>query len=251
MERKAMDSDGMAVVLNPRFGKMGAKMGKTDLTSVAYDYLSSAILSFKYQPGQVIVEQAVSQQLGISRTPVREAIKKLEAEGLVRHIASLGTFVKDISIQDIEEIYQMRELLEGAALKTAIAEASDQELFAVEAALRGLEETDVKERGRQEQYFYADKLLHDTLMKFSRNLRMISVYQNLEMQIQWLRGISSLSPQRLVKSRQEHLAILQALSSRDLDAALQALTVHLSNAKENVIHIRSNLRFGAARMDLF
>ena len=77
-------------------------MAKNALKNVAYEYLLNAIMSYELKPGQVIVEQEVSDQLGISRTPIREAFKQLESEGLVHHFPSRGTFVTNLTVQDVE-----------------------------------------------------------------------------------------------------------------------------------------------------
>ena len=79
-------------------------MGKRGLKNVAYDYLLDAITSYEMKPGQAIVEQDVSDKLGISRTPIREALKQLESEGLVRHFPSRGTFVTNLTVQDVESL---------------------------------------------------------------------------------------------------------------------------------------------------
>lgn len=107
-------------------------MGKRGLKNVAYDYLLDAIMSYELKPGQAIVEQDISDRLNISRTPIREAFKQLESEGLVRHLPSRGTFVTNLTVQDVEEIFQLRELFEITALKSAINCITDDELDYIE-----------------------------------------------------------------------------------------------------------------------
>ena len=115
-------------------------MAKNALKNVAYEYLLNAIMSYELKPGQVIVEQEVSDQLGISRTPIREAFKQLESEGLVHHFPSRGTFVTNLTVQDVEEIFQLREMFELTALKSAIHRITEEELRYIEGRLRYLDD---------------------------------------------------------------------------------------------------------------
>ena len=216
-------------------------MSKDALKNVAYDYLQNAIMSYQLVPGQVIVEQEVSDLLGISRTPVREALKLLEAEGLVWHIPSRGTFVKDITMQDVEEIFQLREMFELAALKVAINEITDEELDNIEKRLRILDDNRITEQEAKEEFYGSDRQLHQLIMKHSRNSRMIGFHKTLEVQLERLRRISSMTPMRLAKSRQEHLDILYALRSRDLMEATKQLTKHLRNVKESTLNVCQSL----------
>ena len=212
-------------------------MTKRDLQTVAYEHLKNAIITNSYLPGQMIVEQDISDSLEISRTPVREALKRLESEGLVNHIPSVGTFVAQISVQDIVEIFQLRELFETTALKTAIIEASPEELERVESELFVLDDKRIQEQDIIEAYYRSDRHLHYLVLNYSRNSRMVSFYKHLETQVERLRRISSLTPMRLAKSRQEHLVIINAIRSRDLNTALMALNMHLENVKDSTISV--------------
>ncbi len=217
-------------------------MAKQELKNIAYDYLLSSIMSYELAPGQVIVEQELSNLLGISRTPVREALKQLELEGLVHHIPSRGTFVKDITVQDVEEIFQLRELLEVAALKMAIIDITDDELSQIRIRLEQLDDARINERATKEEFYGSDRELHRLIMKYSRNSRMINFHKTIESQLERLRRISSMTPMRLAKSKQEHLALLNALCSRDLKSATFLLTTHLHNVKESTLNVCKSVR---------
>lgn len=212
-------------------------MAKNALKNVAYEYLLNAIMSYEIKPGEVIVEQEISDQLGISRTPIREAFKQLESEGLVHHFPSRGTFVTNLTVQDVEEIFQLRELFELTALKSAIDRITKEELEYVEGRLRYLDDMKSEEPSTKEEYYGSDRELHELIMKYSGNSRMIKFHRTLEAQLERLRRISSLTPMRLTKSRQEHLAILSALNARDLAASTEALRLHLRNIKESTLAV--------------
>lgn len=216
-------------------------MAKKALKNIAYEYLLDAIMSYELKPGQVIVEQEVSDHLGISRTPVREAFKQLESEGLVRHFPARGTFVTDLNAQDVEEIFQLRELFELTALKYAISRITAAELDQVEERLRYLDDKRSEDPTTKEEFYCSDRALHMLVLRYSGNSRMIKFHKTLEAQLERLRRISSMTPMCLSKSRQEHLDILAALRSRDLDRATKVLSHHLQNIKESILTVCRNL----------
>jgi len=215
-------------------------MKKKRLKDVAYDYIYNAIMSSELQAGQAIVEQELSDRLGLSRTPLREALKQLEAEGLVRQAPSHGTFVSDITVQDVKELCQLRKLLETTALVTAITEASDAELDAIEKKLHGLNDSQIDDVAAREAYYGSDRALHSMIMKYSRNSRMISIHNNIGAQLERLRRISSMTPKRLATSKQEHLSIIHAMRNRDLTNALLMLSMHLDNVCESTLSVCAN-----------
>lgn len=216
-------------------------MGKRGLKSVAYDYLLDAITSYELKPGHAIVEQDISDKLGISRTPIREALKQLESEGLVRHFPSRGTFVTNITVQDVDEIFQLRELFEITALKNAIHSITEEELDYIEERVRYLDDKRSEEGPTKESFYNSDRELHALIMKYSGNSRMIKFHKTLEVQLEQLRRISAMTPMRLVKSRQEHLDIIYALRTRDLANATRALLIHLQNIKDSTLNVCRNM----------
>lgn len=203
---------------------------------VAYNYLYNAIVTHELPPGTAIVEQEIADLLGISRTPVREALKQLEMEGLVRHIPLRGTFVAEISTQDVEEIFALRQALEILALHTAIEEITDEELEELERHLESLGPESLPE-----SFYNSDRKLHDLIVKHGRNRRLRIFYDMLNSQIERVRRVSAQKPNRLKKSRQEHLEIVQALKERDLQKAEELLRQHLRNVKESCIEVCRNI----------
>lgn len=207
-------------------------MVKNTRKHIAYNYLYNAIVTCQLPPGTAIVEQEISDLLGISRTPVREALKQLEIEGLVRHVPLRGTFVAEISTQDVEEIFALRQALELLALRTAINEITEQELNEIESYLEGL-----GPESSPESFYRSDRKLHDLIVKYGRNRRLRTFYDMLNAQIERVRRVSAQKPDRLKKSRQEHLEIVRALKERNLQKAEAFLTQHLKNVKESFIEV--------------
>ena len=217
-------------------------MEKRGLKNIAYNYLLEEITSFHLAPGQAIIEQDVSNALNISRTPVREAFKQLESEGLVYHLPSRGTFVASLTAQDIEEIFELREIFELAALKNTIRYATDEEIQTVKKDLVGLRKRDGGDEdfSPEDAFYRSDRELHSLIMKYCRNSRMAKFYETLEIQLEQSRRLSAMAPQRLKKSRQEHLDIIYALEARDFVNATRYLSVHLQNIKENTRNVYRN-----------
>ena len=199
---------------------------KTSRTKIVYNYLYEQIVSYKLKPGDPIIEQDVSSLLGCSRTPVREAIRILTAEGLVRNIPARGAYVLEISLQDIEEIFSLRKMLELGALKEGLLRISDEEIQNVEAMLAGLDQ-----HSEFDAFFKSDRLLHDMIVRNSGNKRLMKFLGMINAQVERVRRISALRPQRLLNSKKEHLEIIEAIKARNLERASKFLDEHIENVK--------------------
>lgn len=213
-------------------------MAKNTRKEIAYDYLYEGIISSKIPPGAPIVEQEISDILGISRTPVREALKQLEAQGLVKYVPQRGTFAEEIGMQDVEEIFALRETLELLALKVAIEVIPDEELSRMEKMLKTLDQ-----QSSFEDFYESDRSLHNLIVRYGRNRRLNAFLNSLNSQIEMLRRISAITPKRLEKSKQEHTEILMALKERDHEKASKVLSAHIRNIKESVIKTYQNQRY--------
>lgn len=197
-----------------------------------YDFLLEGILSNRYQPGYPIVEQEISNELGVSRTPIREALKALEAEGLVNHYPSRGTFVTPITPYDVEEIFNLRIMLELSALQLAWDKITDDELEQIEKKFSLL-----NENSSNEAHYKADKSIHALIVDKAGNRRLKQFLNILASQIERFRRIAAVRPSRLSNAKGEHLAILQALKNHDLKACEENLKVHLENAKKSTLEL--------------
>lgn len=212
-------------------------MGKVSLRSVAYNYLYNNIISNKLISGHVIVEQEISDLLGISRTPIREALKQLTAEGLVRQIPARGTFVREISTQDVEEIFELREMFEENSLKWALNQITNEEITEMKCLFNSLHID-----SSSEEFYNSDRKLHATILKHGRNKCMIDFLNTLNAQLERLRRVSSKTPNRFEKSKKEHLEILCSIKERNMEKATNALHSHLENVKKSVLTVCEQVR---------
>lgn len=210
-------------------------MGKSDLSKRAYDYLFEHILANDYAPGTTIVEGEVCEALNMSRTPVREAMHRLEVEGLVYRIKDIGTLVREITYDDIVEIFEIRILYELHALKSYVENVPEDEIRSLEKQLLELNVSTVAQA-----YYNVDREFHKSIMRFCSNSRMVNYLKTINAQIEKLRRISATTPKRLAKSREEHLAIVQAVCARDYNKANASLAFHLEEVKKSVIEAFRN-----------
>lgn len=204
----------------------------TDRQSQAYDYLYNAIITNTLRPGYPIVEKEISNILGTSRTPVREALKQLESEGLVKRFAGKGTFVAEVNLQDIEEIFFLREILELGALQIAWNRINISDIERVEQLLLKL-----NTESSFEEFYESDRALHFLIVRYSGNRRIQTILNNTNTHIERLRQIASFNPNRTEKSKTEHLSIIHSLKERDYDTTRDLLIKHIHNVKQNTLEV--------------
>jgi len=199
---------------------------------IAYNYLRKAIIEHELSPGSPIVEQDISNRLEISRTPVREALKQLEIEGLIQVSPVRGYFVAEINLMDVTEIFDLRLALELLALKTSISKITSEEIGELEVLFAKLSED-----CSPEKFYETDRHLHDLITHRSCNRRLVQFLSNINSQIERFRHIASLKPERLRHSREEHEEILKYIKEHDLEKTEAALTLHINHVKESVMHV--------------
>lgn len=199
-------------------------------TKEVYDYLLEAILSNKIPPGTPIVEAEIAAELQMSRTPIREALKELEAEGLVSRYPSRGTVVSEITPYDVEEIFTLRIALEVLALQLAWGKIPEDELSNIEESFLKLNEHSTKE-----ELHHADKSLHALIIERAGNRRLKQILNQLNSQIERFRRVAALEPSRMSRSKEEHLEIIQLIRKKDLRGCQESLKKHLLNVKQSTL----------------
>jgi DNA-binding GntR family transcriptional regulator len=199
----------------------------------AYVQIRAQILNAELEPETPVSEYQLAAKLGFSRTPIREALKKLEREGLIRSLPGRGTYVAGLSLQDVLEIYEVRSLLEPFAAKVAAVQLSAEDIRAlqedVEAARRAAS------AGRLDEAFRLDIHLHKSLVAATRNGRLSQILMELDDQVHRIRALAPHKPGRLGATIDEHTTIVEALAARDPDKAEQAMRNHLVEARANAI----------------
>lgn len=201
-----------------------------DKKSQAYEYLKHAITVDEIPPGSPLVELELSESLQMSRTPIREAMRQLETEGLVTTYPARGSFVTVLTPDDVQEIYELRLALELWALERSIARITDEELDALQAAFEEGYRT-----GAWETLHNADRGLHDLITEKAWSRRLLMLLSLLNTQAERIRYQSARSLGRDDLSYREHLHIIQCIRERDLEKSRAALRTHLRSVANSAM----------------
>jgi DNA-binding GntR family transcriptional regulator len=209
------------------------------LREIVFEHLREAIISGNLRPGERLMELQLAEEMGVSRTPVREAIRKLELEGLVIMVARRGAYVSDLSIRDIAETFEIRAALESMAAGLAAQRITPDELEQLERALVKIGES--IEKNSMEEIIRSDEEFHAILFCASRNQRLSQIVSNLREQIARFRATSLSTPGRFKAVFQEHKNIVEAISERDSTLAQNLAKEHIENAEHSLMEwIREN-----------
>jgi len=203
------------------------------LRDVVCEALREAITSGILQPGERLMETQIAEELGVSRTPVREAIRKLELEGFVIMMPRRGTYVADLSMKDINEVFEIRTSLEVLAAGLAAERITEEELEQLNRLLVKISE--YIEAGDLDKIVETDVAFHDILYRASRNNRLVAIINNLREQTSRFRSISLGHPGRLQETLKEHRRLVDAISQRDPELAQQMAHEHMENAEQTLL----------------
>src|SRR5690242_16955957 len=216
-------------------GMLEQKVQAKSLVDVVAERIESAIISGAIEPGSKLREQTLAASLGVSRGPLREAIRRLEGRKLLERTPNIGVRVATISPKDLYEVLQLREVLEGLACSLAAENMTDDEL----EALAELLDQHQQQRSVQEGTGYyqesKDFDFHFRIVKGSRNVRLINLLcEDLYYLLRVYRYKSSTKPGRAKQALKEHKDIVAALSRRDPEDAEQKMRLHIRNARRYV-----------------
>ncbi len=208
----------------PDLSKENVTLYKTTPTLIV-ESLREAILKGKIKGGQALRQEELANSFGVSRIPVREALRQLEAEGLITIYPNRGAIVTELSASEAQELYEMRAALETAALKAAFPELTEERLQQAEAILLKIEqEADVSRWGELNWEFHA------ALYAAAKRPRMFSLIQNLHLSIDRYMRLELSVMEHQAVSQQEHRQLLAACRDKDLTLALAILQNHIEDA---------------------
>ena len=209
---------------NPQFNSLHSRV---------FNQIRNDILNGVYEPGDNLIETKLSEEMGVSRTPVREALRQLELEGLVQSVPNKGVTVKGVSEQDIQDIYTIRMLIEGLAARWAAEKITPSELEELKEAVE-LEEFYTKKNDYGHLLKF-DTRFHDIIFRASKSMPLMHTLSTFHHYVQKARKLSMSSPRRAEEVLEEHKAILQAIIERDADKAERLTTEHVRNASSNLL----------------
>ncbi len=192
------------------------------------DTLREAILSGELKPGQALTEMELSRQLGVSRAPIREALRILNSEGLVETIPYHGTTVRRLTRADIEEIYSMRILLETYALERAIEDRDAAELRRLRDMVGGM--VTAGDSGDLNSVNALDRDFHDALIEMSEHRLLQSMWLTVAMKVRQVMALVNRRNTDLTQIARNHLPLLDAMDAGDVARAKAILRGHISSA---------------------
>lgn len=207
------------------------------LASQVYEAIKKSILSLEVQPGTLLAIGDLAAQFQVSRTPVRDALLRLEKDELVTLIPHKGAKVTEITAKDVKEMFELHIALESYAVRAVVPHLTDEDIARFEQIIRAL-----RNALDDQQYRLASDLgrkFHDAFIQKLGNRRLTAYLQDLDILYTRLRHLSALMPGRLEKSYQQHLAILQAIKNRDSELAAQNMAAHFSSISDDILHALS------------
>jgi len=215
--------------------KENYEIDRRGLSDQVYQALKREILSGRLAPGERLSLEEFAQHFGVSVTPIRDALRLLAAEGLVELLSRRGAFVTRPSYEDIEQVYQIREILECASVNAVIQRgpAAFQKLQQLVEQMAG---TDISESRSDYLLFnQLDQRFHQFIVDCMENRKLSEIYAGLGGHSLIVRAFYNISDQRASETLAEHRAILDALRRGDAEAARAAIRTHLRNATAEIM----------------
>lgn len=216
-------------------------MEDNDLYSLrgrVFKKLRTDILSGKYKNNEELRENTIAKEYGVSRTPVREAIRQLELEGLVTTVPNKGAYVNSIKRKDVEDIYAIRALLEGLCARWAAEHITGEQLEAIEEILY-MTRFHLEHEHYNQLYEYDGKF-HEALYGACDSPILNHLLKDFHEYIQNVRKRALKDKQRAAQCQEEHEAILAAIKAKEPDEAARLATLHIQKAAENIVRQNIN-----------
>ena len=201
----------------------------------AYEWIRDEIESGELEMGTPLPENQLAKEIGVSRTPIREALRSLEQDGYVKIIPQKGAFVSEISLEDLKEIYDIRKLLEPFAALSAVNRIPDGEIDEMERGWKALKKAAPSGEVSLSKVSEMDLLLHMTITKYATNKRIGAIITTYHAQIQRFQKLSAQSLANIHETIGQHLEILEKLRERDARGLSSLLYEHIAKSESNIM----------------
>lgn len=207
---------------------------KYSLRGRVFHKLREDILSGKYEDHEELKEVAIGEELGVSRTPVREAFRQLELEGLIQIIPNKGAYVTGITEKDVKDIYMIRSLLEGLCARWTTEHITEEQLEEMEENVYLAKFH--AQKGHLEQLAELDNRFHEIMYEACNSKMLEHQLRDFHEYVLRVRRRTLSSANRGPKSNEEHEQILEAIKAKNADLAQQLANQHIINAYENMVN---------------
>ena len=205
------------------------------LQEKVYEHLKQAILTGEIQPGERLLETRLAESLGVSRIPVREAIRKLERDGLIVAFPRRGIYASSLSPKDIDDVYTVRVVLEGLAARLAAEHRTDEHLAQLDAIVARMKSQ--AEQGDSAGLFATGRSFHEVVLSASGNGKLPPLMETLRSQIERIRRLRMQVSSRTGDVYQEYVVILGAIRAGDGAAAESAMRAHVERPRLDLLRM--------------
>ena len=210
---------------------MKKTVDNTNLRDQTYDIIKNMIILREIEPGKKINEEHIAKEIQVSRTPIREALCRLENEGIVKIIPRRGAFVSDLTETNVREILLIREVLEGLVVRLAVENMDEETLEKLRKALENVSTLPEKDRDLI-NYTRSEVDFHAILLSASNNKMLKNMMEIVNAHLQIIRLRTVVIPERAQKTVKEHQQILDAIENRDATSAEKLMREHIRSVRE-------------------
>jgi len=216
-----------------------AKLEHYTLNERVYRRIRESVLMGAFMPNSRLDEQSLADEMGVSRTPIREAIGKLTKEGLVEHRPYQGNFIRSFNATQVNDLYEVRKALEALAVRLAVPHLTDMQVEEFGALLDAGQHA--LDTGDLIAYGTADRQFHGAIARYSGNETLIESLDRLSLQIQIVRTAANHDPAVVRETAHQRTEIVAALRARDAEAAAWLLEEHIDAVRRKVVaHIEAD-----------
>jgi len=213
--------------------KFAALKQPESLAKMAYEAIRKSILSGQWKIGELYNEKAIAADLGISRTPVREALLELASQDLIIFLPRRGLMVNRFTRRDVDEIFEVRKAIEMAAVEKITIASPPFDLFEIEESL--LNQRKAAKYRDYLAFLEADRLFHTSFSELTNNRRIIAILDNIRDMIHVMGAKALALEGRALEVIEEHQVIFEAVKKGDSEEARRAMAYHLDQSKEAVV----------------
>ena len=227
-----------------QFQAFDTELESRPIRDIAYEQLKHAIITGQIPAGSRIVETLYAEQLHISRTPLREALRRLERDGLVEYVLHRGVVVRAFTIEDIDEIFTIRNAMMMLILPSIVENTDAEKIRQLRCILRQMD--DEYARADAAALALSNRQFHGTMEHFSNKIRILRVIDSQEEYIKRFQAITIASIVRRTNAQQEHHDMVDLLESRDLEGLKTLFHHHFDESKETCLNaVRANKLIGS------
>lgn len=209
------------------------KLTRHTLNQQVYNRLQSLLLRGEIPPGAQLDERSLAEAMGVSRTPLREAIGQLVKEGVIEYRPYRGNFVRTFTAKQVNDLFRVRIALESLAMRLAIPKLSQENIAFIRSILDDVDEALFQED--MDAYAEADRRFHNTIVELTGNQPLVELLERLSIQIQMVRIIANRDPEVVERTSHERPRILAALEARNADEAARLMEEHIDGVRRAVV----------------